>query len=67
MSTTKTSAPPLRTRIELEPDLTVVGEAGSGPEAVEVVERLAPDVVVVDLNLPGMPRVWVTRHDTAQA
>ncbi|GAB2655236.1 response regulator [Kribbella swartbergensis] len=52
----------LRTRIELEPDLTVVGEAGSGPEAVEVVERLAPDVVVVDLNLPGMGGIEVIRR-----
>ncbi|TDD28223.1 response regulator transcription factor [Kribbella turkmenica] len=52
----------LRTRIELEPDLAVVGEAGSGPEAVELVERLAPDVVVVDLNLPGMGGVEVIRR-----
>lgn len=52
----------LRTRIELEPDLTVVGEAGSGPEAVELVERLAPDVVVVDLNLPGMGGIEVIRR-----
>lgn len=52
----------LRTRIELEPDLLVVGEAGSGPEALELVERLAPDVVLVDLNLPGLSGIEVIRR-----
>jgi DNA-binding NarL/FixJ family response regulator len=52
----------LRTRIELEPDLSVVGEAGSGAEALELVERLAPDVVVVDLNLPGMSGIELIRE-----
>lgn len=52
----------LRTRLELEPDLVVVGEAGTGPEALDLVERLAPDVVVVDLNLPGMDGVTLIRR-----
>jgi DNA-binding NarL/FixJ family response regulator len=52
----------LRTRLELEPDLSVVGEAESGPEALELVERLAPDVVVVDLNLPGMSGIELIRE-----
>jgi DNA-binding NarL/FixJ family response regulator len=52
----------LRTRLSLEPDLDVVGEAGTGPEALELVERLAPDVVVVDLNLPGMDGLALIRR-----
>lgn len=36
-----------------EPDLVVVGEASSGEEAVRLVQRLRPDVVVMDLSLSG--------------
>jgi DNA-binding NarL/FixJ family response regulator len=40
----------------------VVGQASNGPAAIELVERLAPDVAVVDLNMPGMSGVEVTRR-----
>jgi DNA-binding NarL/FixJ family response regulator len=43
----------LRGMLAAEPDLEVVGEAGSGPEAVAVVGVLAPDVVLMDLRMPG--------------
>src|ERR1022692_5308192 len=36
------------------PDFQVVGEAGSGPEAVDVCGRTDPDLVVMDIGLPGM-------------
>lgn len=36
-----------------EPDIAVVGEAASGVEAVALVDRLAPDVVLMDLRMPG--------------
>jgi DNA-binding NarL/FixJ family response regulator len=52
----------LRTRLEHEPDLAVVGEAGTGEQALELVEQLAPDVVVVDLNLPGLGGIEVIRR-----
>jgi DNA-binding NarL/FixJ family response regulator len=52
----------LRTRLELEPDLTVVGEAGTAEEALDLVERLAPDVALVDLNLPGTGGVELIRR-----
>ena len=40
-------------RIDLEPDLRVVGKASNGDEAVEAALRLEPDLVVMDLLMPG--------------
>lgn len=52
----------LRTLLESEADFQVVGEAGDGIEAVRLTERLKPDVVVVDLMMPGMTGLEVTRQ-----
>jgi DNA-binding NarL/FixJ family response regulator len=52
----------LRTLLEAETDFQVVGEAGDGIEAVRLTERLKPDVVVVDLMMPGMTGLEVTRQ-----
>ena len=43
----------LRSLLERQPDLVVVGEAETANEAVRAVESLAPDVVVLDIRLPG--------------
>jgi len=43
------------------PDLEVVGQAGSGEEALGVLELLRPDVALVDVNLPGMSGLDLTR------
>jgi two-component system NarL family response regulator len=43
----------LRLQLDLEPDLHVVGEAATGSEAVEAVAELAPDLVLLDLDLGG--------------
>ena len=40
----------------------VVGEASAGQEALDIVREVAPDVVVMDLNMPGMGGVEATRH-----
>ena len=50
-----------------EQDLEIVGEASSGEEGVRLVERLAPDVVVMDLNMPGISGVDATRELAATA
>jgi len=43
-------------------DLTVVGEAGNGAEAVELTRRLRPDVVVMDVRMPVLDGVAATRQ-----
>ena len=50
----------LRAILDAEPDLDVVGEAGSGAEAVELAARLRPDVVLMDLRMSGMDGVEAT-------
>jgi DNA-binding NarL/FixJ family response regulator len=43
-----------------EPDLTVVGECEDGSQVVDAVERLRPDVVLMDLSMPGMDGLAAT-------
>jgi two-component system, NarL family, response regulator DevR len=42
----------LRALLEGEPDITVVGEAGTAAEAIQVVSRVEPDIVLMDIRLP---------------
>ncbi len=50
--------------LEQEPDLEVTGEARNGREAIERVEKLAPDVVFMDLNMPGQDGMQTTAYLT---
>jgi two-component system response regulator NreC len=52
----------LQSLLEAEPDFSVVGETGNGIEAVQLVERLQPDVLVLDLMMPGLNGLEVTRQ-----
>ncbi|MEM9925496.1 MAG: response regulator transcription factor [Cyanobacteria bacterium P01_D01_bin.50] len=52
----------LKTLLELEPDLEIVGEAANGEEAVVMVEKLRPDVVLMDIRMPKMDGVAATRE-----
>lgn len=51
-----------RVLLELEPDLTVIGEAGTGVEAVELARRHEPDVVLMDVRMPEMDGIEATRE-----
>jgi len=44
------------------PDMAVVGEAGNGQEAIEMAERLEPDVILMDVRMPVMDGVHATRE-----
>jgi DNA-binding NarL/FixJ family response regulator len=52
----------LRAILEAERDLRVIGEAGSGLEAIRLVERLRPNVLVLDLKIPELSGLEVTRQ-----
>jgi DNA-binding NarL/FixJ family response regulator len=56
----------LRNLLE-EQGVQVVGEASGGADALRIVREIAPDVVVMDLNMPGMTGVEATREITAVA
>lgn len=52
----------LRDLVETDPNLQIVGEAADGESALEMVGRLQPDVVLMDINLPTLNGLQVTRQ-----
>ncbi|RLC93612.1 MAG: DNA-binding response regulator, partial [Chloroflexi bacterium] len=52
----------MRAVLEAEADFRLVGEASDGLEAVQLVERLRPDVLVLDLMMPGLNGLEVARQ-----
>jgi DNA-binding NarL/FixJ family response regulator len=52
----------LRAYLEAEPDITVVGEAGTGRDAVEQVASLRPDVAVLDIGMPKLNGIDATEE-----
>ncbi|MDN5861223.1 MAG: response regulator transcription factor [Pseudonocardia sp.] len=52
----------LRAILDVEPDVTVVGEAGDGAEVPGLVRSCAPDVVLMDVRMPAVDGINATRH-----
>ncbi len=56
----------LRRLLERDPDIVVVAEAGDGAEAVEMAEDVRPDVVLMDVSMPGLDGLEATYALKAQ-
>lgn len=56
----------LRTLIEGQPGMKVIAEAGNGQEAVQKAIILQPDIVVMDINMPGLNGIEATRQIVAK-
>jgi two-component system response regulator DevR len=54
----------LKAMLVSEPDFTIVGDASNAEQALELVERLRPDVILLDIRLPGVSGIEVCRTVT---
>lgn len=52
----------IRVLLEREPDICVIGEAQNGLEAIDLAQQLQPDVLIMDINMPGTDGLEATRR-----
>jgi DNA-binding NarL/FixJ family response regulator len=55
----------MRSLLDPEPDLTVLGEAGDGPTAIRLIGELTPDIVIMDVVMPSQSGIETTRQIAA--
>jgi len=56
----------LRSLLEKQPDMEVVADADDGRKAIELVRELSPDIVIMDVTMPGLNGIEATRLITAE-
>jgi DNA-binding NarL/FixJ family response regulator len=56
----------IRALLEQQPDLTIVGEAGDGTEALRLAQELQPDILLLDMEMPGLDSIEVARRLKAE-
>lgn len=63
--TSSSFAPDSAACLEAEPDIEIVGEAGSGAEAASLVTATRPDVILMDIRMPDGDGLWATEQIAA--
>src|SRR5260370_19328665 len=56
----------LRKLLDIEPDINIMAEAGTGQQALDIARHLQPDVVMLDINLPDLNGIEVTSKIKAE-